>query len=127
MNLEIANAEERGSFSIIDFYNRRIRRIFPALIVIMAASLIFGWFALFSDEFRELGKQIVAGVGFLANIALFRESGYFDTAAETKPMPRIFGRAVGVLGLGMGSTLRLAIALVLDSTEEGVDGRLCGW
>ncbi len=85
---------ERGSFSIIDFYNRRIRRIFPALIVVMAASLIFGWFALFSDEFRELGKQIVAGAGFLANIALFRESGYFDTAAETKPMLHLWSLAV---------------------------------
>ncbi len=85
---------ERGSFSIIDFYNRRIRRIFPALIVVMAASLLFGWFALFSDEFRELGKQIVAGVGFLANIALFRESGYFDTAAETKPMLHLWSLAV---------------------------------
>ena len=85
---------ERGSFSIIDFYNRRIRRIFPALIAVMAASLVFAWFALFSDEFRELGKQIVAGAGFLANIALFRESGYFDTAAETKPMLHLWSLAV---------------------------------
>jgi peptidoglycan/LPS O-acetylase OafA/YrhL len=85
---------ERGSFSVIDFYNRRIRRIFPALIVVMAASLIFGGVALFSDEYRELGKQIVARAGFLANIALFRESGYFDTAAETKPMLHLWSLAV---------------------------------
>lgn len=85
---------ERGSFSIVDFYNRRIRRIFPALIAVMAAGLVFGWFALFSDEYRELGKHIVAGAAFLANIALFRESGYFDAAAETKPMLHLWSLAV---------------------------------
>lgn len=85
---------ERGSFSIFDFYNRRIRRIFPALIIVLATSLIFGWFALFSDEFRQLGKHITAGAAFLANLALYRESGYFDNAAETKPMLHLWSLAV---------------------------------
>lgn len=85
---------ERRSFSILDFYNRRIRRIFPALITVMAASLVFGWFVLFSDEYRQLAKHIMAGSAFLANIALYRESGYFDNAAETKPMLHLWSLAV---------------------------------
>jgi peptidoglycan/LPS O-acetylase OafA/YrhL len=85
---------ERDRFSIVDFYNRRIRRIFPALIAVMVASLIFGWFTLFADEYRQLGKHITAGAAFLANIALYRESGYFDNAAETKPMLHLWSLAV---------------------------------
>lgn len=85
---------ERGSFSIFDFYNRRIRRIFPALIAVLAAGLIVGWFTLFSDEYRQLGKHITAGAAFLANVALYRESGYFDHAAETKPMLHLWSLAV---------------------------------
>lgn len=73
---------ERDNFSYAEFYARRIKRIFPALILVLIACLVFGWYVLFSDEFRQLGKHTAAGAGFISNIILWSESGYFDTAAE---------------------------------------------
>jgi peptidoglycan/LPS O-acetylase OafA/YrhL len=59
---------EAGTFSIFDFYNRRIKRIFPALIIVMIVSLILGWFFLFFDEYAQLGKHIRGGFLFVSNI-----------------------------------------------------------
>src|SRR4051812_22652548 len=67
----------KGSFTIAEFYRRRVRRIFPALILVLAACLAIGWRVLLPDEFRQLGKHIAAGAGFVSNLALWRESGYF--------------------------------------------------
>lgn len=77
---------ENGGFSFADFYARRIRRLFPALILVLVACYAFGWFALFADEYKELGKHITAASGFVSNFALWGESGYFDTASEQKPL-----------------------------------------
>jgi len=54
---------ERNSFSIVEFYNRRIKRIFPALTLVLLVNLTFGWFVLLPDEFTQLGKHIAAGTG----------------------------------------------------------------
>ena len=83
-----------GKFSFINFFDRRIRRIFPALIVVMASSLTFGWFALLADEFAQLSKHIASGAAFITNFILVEESGYFDNAAETKPMLHLWSLAV---------------------------------
>ena len=48
----------RDSFSFIEFYSRRIKRIFPALIIVLTASFVIGWFVLFADEYKQLGKHI---------------------------------------------------------------------
>ena len=85
---------EKGHFSLIDFFGRRIRRIFPALILVMACSLIFGWFGLLADEFAQLGKHVASGAAFIINFILVNESGYFDNAAETKPMLHLWSLAV---------------------------------
>lgn len=77
---------ERSTFSFIDFYSRRVRRIFPALTLVLLASFAFGWFALLADEYKQFGKHMVGGAGFISNLLLWQESGYFDTAAETKPL-----------------------------------------
>jgi len=89
-----SNLERTNNFSIIDFYNRRIRRIFPSLITIMIASLAFGWFALTADEYTQLGKHIGGGAAFVSNLLLYRESGYFDTAADMKPMLHLWSLAI---------------------------------
>src|SRR5688572_5013321 len=83
-----------GTFSFADFYRRRIRRIFPALIVVLAACLGLGWLLLLPDEFSQLGKHVAAGAGFLANVALWREAGYFDTASELKPLLHLWSLGV---------------------------------
>jgi peptidoglycan/LPS O-acetylase OafA/YrhL len=76
----------QDTFSFIDFYGRRIRRIFPALIVVLTASFAFGWFALLADEYKQLGKHIAGGAGFISNFLFWEESDYFDNVAETKPL-----------------------------------------
>ena len=77
---------ETNHFSIFDFYGRRIRRIFPALSVVLAACLILGWFVLLPDEYAQLGKHIAGGAGFIQNLLLWNESGYFDVNGDTKPL-----------------------------------------
>lgn len=85
---------DKGQFSFTDFFGRRIRRIFPALILVMACSLAFGWFVLLDDEFAQLGKHVASGAAFITNFILVDESGYFDNAAETKPMLHLWSLAV---------------------------------
>ncbi len=85
---------EGEGFRYREFYERRVRRIFPALVVVMAGTLAFGWYVLLSDEFRQLGKHVVASAGFASNLVLWSEAGYFDTAAESKPLLHLWSLAV---------------------------------
>ncbi len=85
---------ERHSFNCSEFYTRRIKRIFPALIAVLLTSLCFGWYVLLADEFQQLGKHIVAGTSFISNFVLWSESGYFDNAAETKPLIHFWSLAI---------------------------------
>ena len=84
----------RGTFSVADFYVRRIKRIFPALILMLATVFTVGWFVLYPDEHQQLGKHIVAGVGFVSNVILWRESGYFDAEAELKPLLHLWSLGI---------------------------------
>jgi peptidoglycan/LPS O-acetylase OafA/YrhL len=87
---------ERDSFSFVEFYSRRIKRIFPALLLVLIASFSFsfGWFQLLAEEYKQLGKHIVGGAGFVSNLILWGESGYFDNAAETKPLLHLWSLAI---------------------------------
>ncbi|MGO4309939.1 acyltransferase family protein [Pseudomonas sp. KB_15] len=84
----------RGTFSIPDFYTRRVNRIFPALLTVMIASYAFGWLTLFPDEFQQLGKHIAGGSAFISNLVLWNESGYFDTSAEIKPFLHLWSLGI---------------------------------
>ncbi len=81
-------------FSLLDFYSRRVRRIFPALILVLSCCFIFGWFSLLADEFALLGKHIASGAAFVSNLVLWQESGYFDVAAETKPLLHLWSLGI---------------------------------
>lgn len=85
---------EGGCFSVAHFYSRRIRRIFPALALVLAASLAFGFIALLADEFQRLGWHVLAGAGFVANFAYWAESGYFDISAKAKPLLHLWSLGV---------------------------------
>jgi peptidoglycan/LPS O-acetylase OafA/YrhL len=85
---------ETGSFSFANFYARRVKRIFPALITMLTASYAFGWFFLFNDDFRRLGSHIFRASLFLSNFILWREAGYFDNAAETKPLLHLWSLGI---------------------------------
>ena len=84
---------DRGTFSFAEFYARRIKRIFPALLLLIAC-YTFGWYALLADEYAQLGKHIAAGAGFVSNIALWGEAGYFDNAVETKPLLHLWSLGI---------------------------------
>lgn len=77
---------DKNSFSYYDFYTRRIKRIFPALILVLITSFVFGWYLLLPDEYAQLGKHITAGASFSSNLTLWNEAGYFDKASNTKPL-----------------------------------------
>jgi peptidoglycan/LPS O-acetylase OafA/YrhL len=85
---------EKNSFSFIDFYRRRIRRIFPALLIVLVSCFVFGWFSLTPREFSQLGKHIASGATFISNFSLWRESGYFDNLAETKPLLHLWSLGI---------------------------------
>ncbi len=85
---------DAGTFSVKTFYARRIRRIFPALSVVLLACLVMGWVILTPGEYEQLGTHIVAGAAFLANIIFWKEAGYFDSAADTKPLLHLWSLGV---------------------------------
>lgn len=85
---------QNHSFSFKDFYIRRVRRIFPALLIILASSYIFGWFFLTPREYETLNQQIASGAGFISNFTFWRQSGYFDIAADKKPLLHLWSLAV---------------------------------
>lgn len=83
-----------GNFSFREFYARRIRRLFPALITMLALSLMLGHRLLLANEFQELGRQVAAGILFIQNFLFWQECGYFDRAAELKPLLHLWSLAV---------------------------------
>lgn len=85
---------KNGSFRFADFWARRIRRIFPALLTVTMATFIAGWFYLLPIEFAVLKSHIQWALGFVANFKLNSEVGYFDTAAELKPLLHLWSLAI---------------------------------
>ena len=77
---------QAGHFSFVEFWARRARRILPALIVMMSASLAVGWFLMAPKDYSELGRSIHNQVIFISNLFFMRQDGYFDTASDMKPM-----------------------------------------
>ena len=75
---------QEGKLNLLEFYHRRIRRIFPALLTVLLFCFIFGWFTLLADEFSILNKHIAAGLAFVSNLVLLGESGYFDSSSHSK-------------------------------------------
>ncbi|MDO8450422.1 MAG: acyltransferase family protein [Rhodoferax sp.] len=125
---------QRGDFSFGEFYARRVRRIFPALILVLAASYTIGWFVLLPDEFKQLGKHMAAGAGFVQNIVLHQEAGYFDTASELKPLMHLWSLSIeeqfylvfplliwGAWRLGLNA-LSVALLLILLSFGLNLGG-----
>ncbi len=83
-----------GVFSFKSFYKRRIRRIFPALIVVLFATLAFGYFALLPVEYAGLGKHSLLGALSISNLGFYSESGYFDAASVYKPLLHLWSLGV---------------------------------
>lgn len=85
---------EESKFSIVGFYERRARRILPVLFFVMAVCIPFAWFLLPPFELASFSKSLIAVPLFLSNFFFWREGGYFETAAEIKPLLHTWSLAV---------------------------------
>ncbi|UPK25073.1 acyltransferase family protein [Bradyrhizobium sp. 195] len=83
----IISAEmEDGRFTFAAFYERRARRILPALIVVLLACVPFVLIFMLPREVTEFSKSVIAVCAFVSNVFFWAQSGYFDRAAELKPL-----------------------------------------
>jgi peptidoglycan/LPS O-acetylase OafA/YrhL len=94
ITLLIAPEIATGSFSIFRFYERRIRRIFPALFVVVGLTIPFALFLLLPTDLRQFSQSVVATTLFSSNFLFWHEAGYFDAAAHTKPLLHTWSLAV---------------------------------
>lgn len=80
------NRIELGTFTIADFYRRRMKRIVPPLVPVVSAVLVFGWMYLMPSEYIELAKSASSATLGFGNLYFYRNTDYFDQAAETQPL-----------------------------------------
>jgi peptidoglycan/LPS O-acetylase OafA/YrhL len=85
---------EMGHFNIWRFYERRARRILPALFFVMFACLPFAWHWMLPEQFMNFGQSLIAVGFFASNILFWKESGYFEASAEEKPLLHTWSLAV---------------------------------
>ncbi len=112
----ICSKLKQDTFSFLDFYSRRVRRIFPALFTVLLFFGFAGWYLLLADEYRALAKHSTAAALFIANFAFWSEAGYFDQAAETKPLLHLWSLGIEeqfyiVFPLLLWSAWRLRLSL----------------
>ncbi len=85
---------EQGNFSIISFYERRARRILPALFFVMAISIPFAWILLPPFDLNSFSKSLISVPLFVSNFFFWKDGGYFETASELKPLLHTWSLAV---------------------------------
>ena len=90
----LMQAFESNSFSLTQFYAHRVKRILPALLLVIIATYAMGWFIMLPEDFKSLGYHITSSLGFFQNVTLWMESGYFDASSETKPLLHLWSLAI---------------------------------
>jgi len=85
---------EEGRFSLLRFYERRARRILPALFFVIAACIPFAWMWMPPAQFKDFSQSVVAVSLFASNILFWREEGYFEPTADEKPLLHTWSLAV---------------------------------
>ncbi|MCP5182080.1 MAG: acyltransferase [Pseudomonadales bacterium] len=85
---------EQGKFSVVNFYERRARRILPALFLVVLTCLPFAWLWLMPAALKDFSQSLVAVSTFASNILFWQESNYFATNAELKPLLHTWSLAV---------------------------------
>lgn len=119
---------EAGQFSLLNFYERRARRILPALFLVMAVCLPFAWLWMLPSELLDFSESLAAVSMFGSNILFWREAGYFEAASEAKPLLHTWSLAVEeqyylifpiflflAWRLGRGPVFYLSLALIAAS------------
>ncbi|MRJ42529.1 MULTISPECIES: acyltransferase family protein [Idiomarina] len=77
---------DSGRFSLADFYQRRVRRIIPALLLVITVTIPFSFYFLSPGDFEKYLVSIIASIFFVSNFKFWRDSGYFDSGADEKPL-----------------------------------------
>ncbi|SKA92288.1 Peptidoglycan/LPS O-acetylase OafA/YrhL, contains acyltransferase and SGNH-hydrolase domains [Prosthecobacter debontii] len=85
---------DRGGIDLVSFWERRLRRIAPALLVMLLVTVGAGYFLLMPDAFSSLGESVIAQALFCANLYFWKDSGYFSSASEEKPLLHLWSLAV---------------------------------
>jgi len=83
-----------GHFSVAGFYQRRLRRLLPALVVVLLACLTFAVTWAIPADAKAIGKHVAAGAAFVSNLALWAEAGYFDPSSELKPLLHLWSLGI---------------------------------
>ena len=119
-----------GTFSLSVFYQRRVRRILPALLVVLATCGAFGWFALLPTELQWLGRSIGWCAAFTANVFFARNvGGYFDRTADLHPLLHLWSLAVEeqfylvwpfLLMLAVKRGLTTSVLIAVTATSLGI-------
>ncbi len=84
----------KGNFSLLKFYQKRVRRIFPTLILMIVAIFLWSWFFLIPNEFKELSRHSFFGLIFSANFNLWFENDYFSALKESKPLLHLWSLGI---------------------------------
>ena len=124
---------QAGTFTLAGFYQRRMRRIVPALLLVLSAVFAMGWFVLLPSEFRWLGRSILWCTPFLANVFFARVTGYFDVGADYNLLLHLWSLGVEeqfylawpillVLAVRYGATIRVLGAVIAASLAISVWG-----
>jgi peptidoglycan/LPS O-acetylase OafA/YrhL len=90
----ILSEMEQGTFSLVNFYERRARRILPALFLVMLVALPFAWLWLTPAHLKDFSQSLIGVSTFSSNILFWQESGYWGVAAELKPLLHTWSLAV---------------------------------
>jgi peptidoglycan/LPS O-acetylase OafA/YrhL len=120
ITLLVLSGLQTETFSLIEFYRRRVRRIVPALLVVVTACCIFGWLLLLPSELRALGSSVTWCSLFVANLFFARTAGYFDRVAESNPLLHLWS-----LGVEEQFYLVWPVLLIL-AVKRGVMMRVLG-
>ncbi|HEY3638309.1 MAG TPA: acyltransferase family protein [Rhizomicrobium sp.] len=116
----IQSETDSGVFSLAQFYERRVRRIFPALFAMLAAVSIAAYLYLFPVDLVRYAQSLFATALFGANFEFWRESGYFDTVANQKPLLHLWSIAVEEQFYLLFPALLLALRRATPRTRTGV-------
>jgi peptidoglycan/LPS O-acetylase OafA/YrhL len=122
---------QKGTFSLSEFYRRRVRRIVPALLVVMTACGVVGWLLLLPSELKWLGKSMKWCAPFLANRYFATTGGYFERVAELNPLLHLWSLGVEeqfylvwpvllILAVRLRVTLRVLAAVIAASLAYSI-------
>jgi len=113
---------EAGTFNVIGFYERRIKRIFPALLTMIVVTLAGGVFFLTPGDYTTGARSAIRAVLSVSNIFFYRHTGYFEQAAELQPMLHTWSLAVEEQFYLVWPLLLLAIFMMTKGNRRSIAG-----